>query len=564
MKKIIILCFYLLASSIWAQNVTGIPEDVQESIEKRIKNGLTPSIAIGIIDENGPQYYMYGKRANNGTKVDEHTIYEIGSISKAFTGILLADASLKGYVSIDDPVENHLPDYVTIPSCSNKKITLGHLSDHTSALTRLPDNMSPSDLSNPYADYTVKQMYDFLSSHELRRDIGEEYEYSNLAQGLLGHTLALIEDKSYEELMVKVIADELGMSETKITLSKQMQKNMAQGHSNGMEVSNWDLPTLAGAGAIRSSVHDMLIFLAANLGLKDSNISKAMQLSHQQRHNKAGMGVGLGWHIKKGKEGAVIWHNGGTGGFRTFTGFVKETGKGVVVLTNSTDGSDDIGFRLLDSSSKLKTVKESAALILKSTIEKEGYEVAIKKYKKLEREKRADYNFSESMINKLGYEYLNKGALEEAMAIFKLNISSFPKSSNAYDSYAESLKAASVANYKKSLELYPGNTNAIDKLNEMGEDYKEEEITVSGEILQKYVGKYQLAPDFHIEITLEKSRLFAQATAQPRFELFPKNELEFYLKVVDAQIKFNVDKEGEAVSLALFQNGQVMPGPKVE
>ncbi len=359
MKQLFTMLIALCALSCFAQK--ALPAEVIKNIESRIANGYSPSIAIGIIDKDGPQYYLFGTKTAGGQPVNEHTIYEIGSISKTFTGILLAQAVLDGQVKTDDPAQKHLPSTVKLPTKDGKQITLGHLSDHTSALAPMPNNLTPKDPTNPYADYTVEQMYTFLNGYTLPRDIGSKYEYSNLAQGLLGHILSLKAGTSYEALMLSKIATPLGMKETKITFDEKMKQNLAMGYSQGVQVSNWDIPTLAGAGAIRSSVHDMLIFLQANMGLKKSKLYPAMQLSHQARHDKVGGGtrVGLGWHISKGAEGDVIWHNGGTGGYRTFAGFVQETGKGVVVLVNSNKSADDLGMHLLNSAAKLMEVEVS-------------------------------------------------------------------------------------------------------------------------------------------------------------------------------------------------------------
>lgn len=358
---IIVLCALIIALCTlpsFAQKT--LPAEVVASINARISNGYSPSIAIGIIDKDGPQYYLFGTKTVGGQPVNEHTIYEIGSISKTFTGILLAQMVQNGQMKTDDPAQKYLPAAVTLPTRNGQQITLGHLSDHTSALARMPTNFTPKDPANPYADYSVEQMYAFLNGYTLPRDIGAQYEYSNLAQGLLGHILSLKAGTSYEALMLSKIATPLSMKETKITFDEKMKQNLAMGYSNGVQVSNWDIPTLAGAGAIRSSIHDMLIYLAANLGLKKSKLYPAMQLSHQVRHDKPGGSnrVGLGWHISKGAEGDVIWHNGGTGGYRTFAGFVQETGKGVVILTNSDKGADDLGFHLLNSADKLIEVKK--------------------------------------------------------------------------------------------------------------------------------------------------------------------------------------------------------------
>ena len=360
MKLILGYCAVLiLFVACQKQPTDDLPANVVQSIQNRIENGVTPSIVVGVIDNRGPRYYAFGRKSLTDSAVNEHTIYEIGSISKVFTGILLAHETETGKLDINDPAQKYLPPTVQVPKRGGKEITLGNLSDHTSGLPRMPDNFDPKDPSNPYADYTVEQMYAFLSGYQLPRDIGAEYEYSNLAQGLLGHILALHTGTSYEDFMISTIAQPLGMNETKIVLDHNMKKNLAIGHSGGREVSNWDIPTLAGAGGIRSSVYDMIKFLAANIGLTQTPLRSAMDKSHKTRHSKAGEArVGLGWHISKGKLGDVIWHNGGTGGYRTFAGFVKETQKGVVVFTNSTEGADDIGFKLLNPDASFNPVRK--------------------------------------------------------------------------------------------------------------------------------------------------------------------------------------------------------------
>ncbi len=348
----------------------GLPSEVVESIERRIEEGLTPSITIAIIDSSGVKYFNFGKTAKNGQEVDENTIYEIGSISKVFTGILLAQKVLEGDLKLEDEINNFLPDDIKVPVMGDTEITFGNLTDHTSGFPRLPDNFNPANPNNPYADYTIDQMYEFISNYQPVRTVGAEYEYSNLAQGLLGHLLAMNNNSTYEELMVQTIANPLEMNDTRIELTQRMKENLALGHSEGKVVENWDIPTLAGAGAIRSSTSDMAKFISANLGYVNTSLLKAMELSHQIRHDKAGeMSIAMAWHISKGNKGDVICHGGGTGGYRTFIGFVKETGKGVVIFTNSSEGADDIGFYLLDSGSELAKFKSDAVNIPKSTLE---------------------------------------------------------------------------------------------------------------------------------------------------------------------------------------------------
>lgn len=570
MKIIKTLLFLLLCTSAFTQK-NALPEDVVASIKSRIDFGLTPSIVIGIIDKDGMHYYSFGTKTVGGELVDEHSIYEIGSISKTFTATLLADNIVKGKMKADDPVSKYLPAAVKVPMYKGggPQITLGNLSDHTSGLPRMPSNMPESDPKDPASDYTPELMYAFLSSYVLPREVGSEFEYSNFAVGLLGQIQALAAGTSYEEALTSVITSPLKMKETGITLSAKMKDNLAVGHSMGMPVHNWDLNSMQGAGGIRSSAHDMLLYLSANLGLTKSQLSRAMELAHTPRHDKAGAQVGLGWFISKGSLGDVFAHNGGTGGYLTFAGFVKETDRGVVVLTNSgSSGADDIGMHLLDPQSPLEEVKPDYSYALKQMIDTYGPEGLMEKYKKWKAESADTYYLDEDAINTLGYAYLGENKLEAALAVFSINMMEFPNSSNVYDSYGEALmkngqQAEAIVNYQKSLELNPANLNAVDMLAKMGVEVSQEEIVVDEALLQSYTGVYELAPGFTITVTRDGSRLFAQATGQGQFEIFPKSTTEFYLKAVEAKVVFASDAEG-VINMTLHQGGQVMPGKRVK
>jgi serine-type D-Ala-D-Ala carboxypeptidase/endopeptidase len=569
MKYILSFCFLLLVGACSGQSGAVLPDDVVKAVQKRVDGGVNPSIAIGIIDKDGAHFFNFGTKTTHGSPVDEHTTYEIGSITKVFTAILLARQVEEGKLRLDDPVQNYLPAAVKVPKRGTVQITFGHLSDHTSALPRLPANMKPADPANPYADYTVDQMYSFLSGYELTRDVGAAYEYSNLAQGLLGHILAANAGVAYESLMVRVLASPLKMKETRITLDDKMRKNLATPHDNGIEVKNWDIPTLAGAGAIRSSTSDMLKFLAANIGLSKTPLLTAMNKTHVARHDKAGsMRVGLGWHIAKGKHGDVIWHNGGTGGYRAFAGFVKETGTGVVVFTNSTESVDDIGFHLLNPDSPLRQVKPSIASQMRKTIDADGIEAGINLYNELKTTMPDEYDFSEGVLNMLGYYYMEKD-IRAALAIFKINVDSYPNSYNVYDSYGEALMKdgqheLAIANYKRSVELNPGNTGGIQALEKLGVKTEAADIQLPEETLETYVGTYQLNPGFNIVVTREGKKLFGQATGQAKVELFAAREREFYLKVVNARIIFNIAPPAAVESLTLIQNGQSITGKRID
>lgn len=548
-----------------------IPQEVKENIKSRVQNEITPAIVVGLVSPEGTTYFSFGvKSLETKTAVDEHSIFEIGSISKTFTGILLADMVVRGELDLDEPLQNLLPEGVSAPTRNGESIRLYHLANHTSGLPRLPNNMNPSNPANPYADYSKKQMYEFLNSYELTRDIGSEFEYSNYAVGLLGNVLAAKIGLTYEELMLEVIAKPLGMSNTSIVFTPRMKENLAYGHNIGLQVENWDLPTLAGAGAIRSSASDMIKYLSANMGILKSNIYSPMRLTHEvTTAEEIEQKVGLGWIINKSDSAEYIWHNGATGGYNTFTGFKKDGSLGVIVLTNSESGVTDIGMHLLDSSKALRIIKPSIGTKVKHILDNKGIRKARKVYWTIKENDKEAYNFGEEQLNALGYHYLGNNDVKKAIAVLKLNTEAFPESSNAYDSYAEALvknkdKKKAIKNYKKSVELNPGNTNAIEMLKELGIETTDmvKEVTVNDATLKSYVGDYELAPGFILTISKEGNQLLAQATGQGAASIFPKTENEFYYKIVNAQIVFNVNQEGKVESLTLFQGGQELVGVK--
>ncbi len=321
-------------------------------LRERVEQKRSAGIVVEMLEPDGrTRIVAWGDPGPGRPALDGSSVFEIGSITKVFTATVLADMVLKGEVSLDDPVQKYLPDRVTMPTRNGKQITLGMLSEQNSGLPRMPSNFDPKDPANPYADYGPDEMYDFLSGYQLTRDPGESFEYSNLGVGLLGHVLALRAGMSYEDLVRSRILEPLGMTHTAITLTPWMKDHLVLGHDEqGDVVPNWDLSVLAGAGAIRSTAIDMLKFVSANLHPERGPLEKAMAFAHEERAPAGAPNVviGLNWISLHAGSDTIVWHNGGTGGYRTYAGIVPSRNVGVVVLTNSGGaGADDIGMHLL-------------------------------------------------------------------------------------------------------------------------------------------------------------------------------------------------------------------------
>ncbi len=332
-------------------------DEIRQILAKRVEQQKQAvGIVAGIIEPNGRRVIAYGSFANGDPRtLDGDTIFEIGSVSKVFTSLVLAEMVNRKEVALNDPAARYLPDNVKMPERGGKSITLLDLSTHSSGLPPLPGNLFAKlagDPRHPHPAYTVDDLCQFLSGYTLPRDPGSEFEYSNLGAGLLGHLLARRAGTDYESLIKIRLTQPLGMRDTRITPSSSMKQRMATGHNAALApVANSDLPTpLAGAGALRSSANDMLTLLEAFLGYKESPLAPAMKAMLEVRRPAGQNKIGLGWLIYSTDGRDIVWHNGGTGGFRSFAGYDPEKRIGVVLLSNASTptGVDDIGLHLLN------------------------------------------------------------------------------------------------------------------------------------------------------------------------------------------------------------------------
>jgi serine-type D-Ala-D-Ala carboxypeptidase/endopeptidase len=311
-------------------------------------------IVVGVIDPEGRRIVAYGHaQQGDGRPLTGDSVFEIGSITKVFTALLLTDMVEHGEIRLDEPVAELLPAGTRVPQRDGRQITLADLATHTSGLPRMPDNFRPANPLNPYADYSIKQLYQFLASYELPRDPGVKWVYSNLGFGLLGLALARHAGTGYGTLVEQWICQPLGMHSTAAVTTPSMAQRLAIGHSADLiTVPSWTLTeAMAGAGALRSTANDLLTFLAAAMGRTRSALTPAFEalLSVQRPTEAPFIAEALGWMVDTRGGGEIIWKDGGTGGYASFIGYDPASASAVVVLSNSNNSVDDLGLHLLDS-----------------------------------------------------------------------------------------------------------------------------------------------------------------------------------------------------------------------
>ncbi|WP_394191483.1 serine hydrolase [Pseudoalteromonas atlantica] len=434
---------------------SGSSSAANAELEKVLKHKVeTEKLSVGIavaIIENGQVSFINVGVANKETaqEIDQNTLFEIGSVSKVMTSTALATFVDEGTLKLSDPVQNYLPKSVKLPMKNDKAITFESLASHRSGLPRLPSNMQFSNPLNPYVDYTTEMMYEFLNQYTLPREVGESPEYSNLAVGLLGHTLAKIDDMNYEQMLMQRVLKPLKMKDTFVDVPKSALTRRSKGHNGNLETTDyWQLPAMAGAGAVVSDATDMALYLKANM--QQNELASAIKLTHQPtaEFGNSLTKVGLGWIIQGTADGDVYMHNGQTGGFASFIGFNPTSHKGIVILSNTSILMDEVGYSYLTNS----------------------------------------------------------------LASLKLTTP----------------------------------------------------VKVAEAELAKLIGRYELVPGFILSITHDEDKLFVQGTGQPRLPLTANSINEFVNNAVKARIQFELDANGIATSLTMYQGGQTLPGKKLK
>jgi serine-type D-Ala-D-Ala carboxypeptidase/endopeptidase len=359
MKRFLLAAAFALtlASPAVAQNAFPPDADLLAMIKARVDDGRASGIVLGVMDENGKtRVVAYGDPGPDAAPLSANSVFEIGSITKTFTSTILADMVAKGEVKLDVPAQTYAPAGMVLPKRGDKEITLLNLAEQNSGLPRMPNNFKPANPANPYADYTLTQLDDFLAHYALPRDIAAQFEYSNLGVGVLGNLLANKAGRSYEALVQERVLKPLGMKMSGVTLTPAMQKALVKGHTAAGAVQGlWDIPAMQGAGAIRSNMTDMLKYLDANLGKPKDALERAMRDAQKPRAPAgANMQIGLNWLTMTTKSGAqFVWHDGGTGGYGSFIGFDPKRGVGLVLLANRAGAPEDIAIHLLDPTSPL-------------------------------------------------------------------------------------------------------------------------------------------------------------------------------------------------------------------
>lgn len=475
--KLLAICLLaiLFSFTMSAQDKT---KQIEDLLNKYNQYGQFNGAAL--VAENGKVILKKGFGSANmewNISNQSDTKFRLGSISKQFTAFLIVKLAEEGKIKLDVPITTYLPDY---PKETGDKITIHHLLTHTSGIpnyTSLPDFFKDKS-RNPY---TPEEFVKTFSNLPLEFTPGERFNYSNSGYFLLGYIIEKISGKSYEQYLQETILTPLKMVNSGYDHSDVILKNRAAGYEKrGKKITNStyiDMSIPYAAGSLYSTVEDLYLWDQALYTNK--LLSPKFMESLFNPYIKTGRGsYGYGWFIEEADNGAagkvkVIEHGGGINGFNTIIYRIPGD-KNLIVLLNNTGGTvlNQIteSIRAILYNQPFTAPKISLALELLDAFSEQGITSGLNTYNKLKND--PTYAILEGDMNNAGYQLLQTGKTKEAIEVFKINVETYPKSGNAYDSLAEAYltagdKKLAIANYKKSIELDPKNDNGKKALEEL-------------------------------------------------------------------------------------------------
>jgi CubicO group peptidase (beta-lactamase class C family) len=544
-RRIAILAILICLVDMSVAHAGLLPDRVAKAAQKRIDAGVYRTLVFAVVDGNKSEIVTFGQLPN-GKAPDGDTVYEIGSITKTFTATLLADAVLSGHVTLETPLAQLLPDF-KIPTRGDKEITLVDIATQHSGLPRMPGNLPPDEESLPRGNYDVSKLKAFLASYVLPRDPGAAYEYSNLGYGLLALALGRSAHTDYGNLLEHKIFIPLGKKLSGSALTNNMRVHLAPGYGeDGKPAKSWDMNEFDGAGAIRSTAADMLLYMKANMGPASSPLVRAMKFAQVPRSDMdASNRIGLAWMKLSTDQGEFLWHNGGTFGYASFLCFSADGRHGVVVLANTFADVDDLGFATLLTAAPLAPAFKAVTLPSASLEDYVG-----------------TYKLAENFLLRIfrdGDQLLAQATGQGAFPIF-------PSAPNEFFAKVGGISISFTRDAKgtvSGLVLHQNGDRAAPKTTAAELPAEPKEIALDAATLQSYVGKFQFAPNFVFDITLTGNQLFAQLTGQSALPVYASTKDQFFYKVVDAQLSFERDAKGNVVAVVLHQNGRDMRAPRI-
>jgi D-alanyl-D-alanine-carboxypeptidase/D-alanyl-D-alanine-endopeptidase len=521
---------------------------LQRVLDQRVAVTPGTAIVVGII-EGGRASVLRSGSSGTSRPLDAHTRFEIGSVTKTFTATILASMTLDHRVRLSDPVVSDLPPGSIVPERNGKQITLLTLATQHSGLPRMPDNMKSVDGDDPYAAYPLEQMLTFLRGYTLPRDPGETFEYSNFGVGLLGDALAYHEHVTYATLLQRRVFAPLGMTESIVMTPHRRDPQLASGMTmDGDRTEAWTFDGIAPAGAIASTVGDMLKYVRCAMGA--GPLATVCRYAEEPRSTFPGHHIGLVWWTDDST--GVIEHGGDTSGFHSAVAVSADRQIGVVVLASGGEPVADLARHHADSRESFVPSHPSDTIALST--QKLGEYVG-------------DYGDRDHPtlyhIRRVDDHLVAQLDGQGPARIFP----------DAPDHFRYHVVDASLAFMRDA----SGNVNGVvttqgsqvDRMQRAGASpmasappaTPSPDVVLESAVLDSYPGTYVIAgAGASFTVTRTASGIAIMLTGQSAYPVFATSKDHFYYRVVNATVDFERDASGAVKRLILHQNGSVVTG----
>lgn len=520
--------------------------ELRALLERRFADDRTGACVAAAVVEQGRTSTAYVcADPKTARPYDGRTAFEIGSVTKTMTAVLLADLILKGEVTLDDPLTKLLPAGTKVATFNGEPILLKHIVTHTSGLPPLPSRMAPADMRNPYATLTEKQLLDSLAESKPTTKPGTAFVYSNFAMMVLSYALAKRAGKDFETLLKERLFTPLAMTDSFVAQSPQGVR-LATGHmSNGHATLNWDFPVdMAGVGGVRATLPDMVRYAQAQLRPADNDLGRAIALTQKEVLKVGAARMGMNWELAPDPAQRLA-HGGGTGGYAAYTMIDRKNGRAVVLLSdtafNDFPALQPLAAHLIDPRNApgepRRAQKAPTALI----------EALAGRY-------RLSSGFGMIVRSKGDHISIQADGQDE----YEMGYDSVG------DFYALSFDAVlrPVRRNDGSYTFTWHQLGGVFKAERADAAKSTPKFQVSAQELKSYEGEYPLFEGFTAKVFVWNDKLLVQGTAQPPIELTPIAKDVFVSEAVGVEITFERDASGAVIALTLKQNGQSLRGLK--
>lgn len=448
-----------------------ITAKVNEFIKSEMQKQRVPGVSLAVV-KNGQVVLAKGyglANVEHQVLVKPETIFQSGSMGKQFAATAVMLLVEEGKINLDEKIGKYLGE---VPD-SWKNITVRHLLTHTSGLGDYPANY---DLRH---DYTEAEILKLVQALPLEFQPGEKWRYSNLGYVTLGILIGKVTGKFYGDFLRERIFQPLGMTTARIISEADIVPNRAAGYEllkGEIKNQGWVAPltNTTADGSLYLTALDMVKWDAALNGEKLLKKTSLEQMWTPVKLNDGkASSYGFGWSLSSRRGHRIIEHGGAWQGFKSFIARYPDDNLTVIFFSNLAQANPaTFAHGVAGIYNPELTPPLPISDVIAKTIEQKGIDAAISQYRELKRAQTAEYDFSESLLNALGYNLLNNKKLKEAIEILKLNVEMFPQSANVYDSLGEAYmvngdKELAIKNYEKALELNPQNTNAADMLKKL-------------------------------------------------------------------------------------------------